>query len=50
MISKSYGTCSLCGGKLFKVREEKVAGTLYYILKCEKCGHEVAKTKDELKQ
>ncbi|GEM_PF-1397344 len=46
---KHFGKCSLCGGDLIKVREEVVSGTKYFILKCEKCGHEVAKTKDELR-
>ncbi len=46
---KYYGKCELCGGNLVKDREVVVSGTTYFILKCEKCGHEVAKNKDDLK-
>ncbi len=48
--AKDFGRCSLCGGKLVKVREEIISGTKYFILKCENCGHEVAKTKEEVEK
>ena len=36
--------CQMCGGKLVKVREENVSDTRYLILRCEKCGREIAKS------
>lgn len=43
-----YGKCEICGGKLIKVREKIIGDTTYFILKCEKCHHEVAREKKEV--
>ncbi len=38
-----YGKCSLCKGKYKLMETKDVKGTEYTIVKCEKCGHQVAK-------
>ena len=39
--------CNLCNkGKMIKIKSTEVEGTLYDILKCDKCNHEVARSQD----
>jgi len=35
--------CKKCKKEMKKIREEMIADTKYYILKCEKCKHQVAR-------
>jgi len=44
-IAEDYGNCSLCKkGKLVKKEEKELSGTMYVILKCDKCNYEVARS------
>lgn len=44
-MAEDYGQCNLCRkGKFAKKDEREIGGSTYYILKCEKCGHEVARS------
>ena len=38
--------CGMCGGKYIEIQNKVVGDTMYKILKCEKCGHLVARTVD----
>lgn len=44
-MAEDYGLCSLCKkGKFIKKEEKEVSNTIYYILKCDTCNHEVARS------
>jgi len=44
-MAEDYGQCSLCKkGRLIKKEEKEVGGTTYFILRCDKCNHQVARS------
>ena len=40
------GLCELCTGKMKEISRSTVKDTVFVIMKCEKCGHLVARSKD----
>ncbi|MBW2974437.1 hypothetical protein KY366_01850 [Candidatus Woesearchaeota archaeon] len=43
-MAEDYGPCSLCReGRLIKKGESEIGGATYFLLKCNKCNHEVAR-------
>ncbi len=44
-MAEDYGQCSLCKkGRLVKKEEKEIGGSMYTILKCDKCNHQVARS------
>lgn len=44
-MAEDYGQCNLCKkGRLVKKEEKDVGGSIYLILKCDKCNYQVART------
>lgn len=44
-MAEDYGQCSLCKkGRFIKKEEKDVGGTIYIILKCDKCNYEIARS------
>ena len=44
-MAEDYGTCNLCkNGRMVKKEEREISGTVYLILKCDKCKYQVARS------